>query len=130
MIACSAVVNSRYSFIIPCFIHSKYNFLRKNNRSHQSAPISQVYSIAVDEAVLWVGPGVEVDMADHEAADIEAVAVVEAMVHRAVFHHVEGKSSHSDTNLESMYLTEPNSYYNSYRGGFAPRGRGRGYNPY
>lgn len=77
-----------------------------------------------------MGPEVEVDTAGHEAADIEVVAVVEDMVHRAVLHHAEGKSSHSDTNFESMYLTEPNSYYNSYRGGFAPRGRGRGYNPY
>lgn len=31
----------------------------------------------------------------------------------------------------SMRLTESNRYYlNSYRGGFQPRGRGRGYNPY
>jgi hypothetical protein len=70
-----------------------------------------------------------------EEADIEAVAVVEvAMVHQAAaLHHVEGKSFHpwQISNLRVyMCLTEPNSYYNSYRGGFAPRGRGRGYQPY
>jgi hypothetical protein len=55
--------------------------------------------------VLPVGPeAVEEATADHEAVDIEAVAVEEgATVHQAASNHAEGKSSYSLHHLTSKY---------------------------